>query len=287
MINGVRLPRGFHRGTPVSQELREPRHKRVETERFNGWKGAGRGEFRAIETRPTPRERDFENREKRREEKEREREKSEVQRVSIDRVVTKRPPLRYSPRRLINDESTRVSKAVYCATRWIRVYTFRAWRGAMHKTLLYESASAAIWSTRPRPLRLLFTSAHNAISFYFAPPPLPRYRLRSHNAAGWRSRRREKSGREREKRSLVPFSTLPRLRVKQSQVDFSPTFSQARPRSYVNSTYRRLICIFFPTDRIFWFARGNERKGIIFPNLSRRNSITGIWRKILEYLKDI
>lgn len=199
MINGVRLPRGFHRGTPVSQELREPRHKRVETERFNGWKGAGRGEFRAIETRPTPRERDFENREKRREEKEREREKSEVQRVSIDRVVTKRPPLRYSPRRLINDESTRVSKAVYCATRGIRVYTFRAWRGAMHKTLLYESASAAIWSTRPRPLRLLFTSAHNAISFYFAPPPLPRYRLRSHNAAGWRSRRREKSGKERER----------------------------------------------------------------------------------------
>lgn len=45
--------------------------------------------------------------------------------MSIDRVLTKRPPLRYSPRRLIN-ESTRVSKAVYCATRGIRVYTFRA-----------------------------------------------------------------------------------------------------------------------------------------------------------------
>lgn len=61
VINGVRLPRGFHRGTPdgpVSHQLREPRHKRVETERFNGWK-AREGEGFA---RSKHRERDFENR---------------------------------------------------------------------------------------------------------------------------------------------------------------------------------------------------------------------------------
>lgn len=70
-------------------------------------------------------------------------------------------------------------------------------------------------SATKRPLRDLFTSAHNAISFYFAPP---RYRLRSHNAAGWAAMRKKK----REKGvPSVPFSTFPRLRVNQSQVDFS------------------------------------------------------------------
>lgn len=79
-------------------------------------------------------------------------------------------------------------------------------------------------SNRPRPLRDLFTSAHNAISFYFT---LPRYRLRSRNAAGWPPL--ERDGRTSEKtawagESDVPFSTLPRLRVNQSQVDFSLAF---------------------------------------------------------------
>lgn len=54
-----------------------------------------------------------------------------------------------------------------------------------------------------RPLRDLFTSAHNAISFYFVPP---RYRLRSYNAAGWRPRGTEKK--RRGKGDPVPFSTL-------------------------------------------------------------------------------
>lgn len=139
-----------------------------------------------------------------------------------------------------------------------------------YKTLLYESASAAIWSMRerPRPLRLLFTSAHNAISFYFAPL---RYRLRSYNAAGWRSWEKKGSRTRRKKGGIsVPFPALPRLRANESQVDFSPTFLRFCAKRTVRSRARLCIDlganvadIFLLLDRV---VRNKRKWRYIFQN---------------------
>lgn len=149
----------------------------------------------------------------------------------------------------------------------------------------YTSAHRQLYdprAERPRPLRLLFTSAHNAISFYFAPPSPVIVCVRITPPAEGREARERKE----EEKSRPFFNASSSSRKAKSSGFLSDILAHLcakRARTLIPCTGG--LCILFPA--VFFDSRGGTKEKDYFSQFSWRNSITGIREKILEYLKNI
>lgn len=151
----------------------------------------------------------------------------------------------------------------------------------------YTSAHRQLYdpcAERPRPLRLLFTSAHNAISFYFAPPSPVIVCVRITPPAAAREEGREARERKEEEKSRPFFNASSSSRKAKSSGFLSDILAHLyakRARTLIPRTGG--LCILFPA--VFFDSRGGTKEKDYFSQFSWRNSITGIREKIFkEYL---
>lgn len=151
----------------------------------------------------------------------------------------------------------------------------------------YTSAHRQLYdpcAERPRPLRLLFTSAHNAISFYFAPPSPVIVCVRITPPAAAREEGREARERKEEEKSRPFFNASSSSRKAKSSGFLSDILAHLyakRARTLIPRTGG--LCILFPV--VFFDSRGGTKEKDYFSQFSWRNSITGIRGKIFkEYL---
>lgn len=151
----------------------------------------------------------------------------------------------------------------------------------------YTSAHRQLYdpcAERPRPLRLLFTSAHNAISFYFAPPSPVIVCVRITPPAAAREEGREARERKEEEKSRPFFNASSSSRKAKSSGFLSDILAHLyakRARTLIPRTGG--LCILFPA--VFFDSRGGTKEKDYFSQFSWRNSITGIRGKIFkEYL---
>lgn len=145
----------------------------------------------------------------------------------------------------------------------------------------YTSAHRQLYdprAERPRPLRLLFTSAHNAISFYFAPPSPVIVCVRITPPAEGREARERKE----EEKSRPFFNASSSSRKAKSSGFLSDILAHLcakRARTLIPRTGG--LCILFPAvfPGRFLIRAGERRKRIIFPNLAGVIPLRGYERK--------